>query len=58
MVRDLHEANPSIPVLVLTDIRERRVHEEFLQAGAAEVLSKGISLGDILAAVRRLGDEG
>jgi DNA-binding NarL/FixJ family response regulator len=58
LVRDLHEANPSIPVLVLTDIRERRVHEEFLQAGAAEVLSKGISLGDILAAVRRLGDEG
>jgi DNA-binding NarL/FixJ family response regulator len=58
LVRDLHEANPSIPVLVLTDIRERRVPEEFLQAGAAEVLSKGISLGDILAAVRRLGDEG
>jgi DNA-binding NarL/FixJ family response regulator len=56
LVRDLHEANPSIPVLVLTDIRERRVHEEFLQAGAAEVLSNGISLGDILAAVRRLGD--
>src|SRR5918911_2545400 len=34
MVRDLHEANPSIPVLVMTTIEDREVHEKFLEAGA------------------------
>ncbi len=57
MVRDLHEANPAIPVLVMTTIEEREVHEEFLEAGASEVLSKESSLAGVLAAVRRLGGE-
>ena len=55
MVRDLHEANPAIPVLMMTTIEEREVHEEFLEAGASEVLSKESSLAEILAAARRLG---
>ena len=55
MVRDLHEANPSIPVLVLTNIEEREVHERFLEAGASEVLPKGITMEEIIAGVRRLG---
>jgi DNA-binding NarL/FixJ family response regulator len=59
MVRELHEANPSIPVLVLTKVGEdQEVREEFLEAGASEVLDKDISLAEILAAVRRLGGEG
>ena len=58
MVRDLHQANPSVPVLVMTNIEEPKVHEEFLGAGASEVLSKCISFGEVLAAVRRLGSEG
>lgn len=58
LVRDLHEANPSIPVLVLTDIEDSKVHEEFLGAGAAEVLSKDVAFVEILAAVRRLGGDG
>ena len=58
MVRDLHQANPSIPVLVMTTIEDSEVHERFLEAGANEVLDKGISFAQILAAVRRLGDEG
>jgi DNA-binding NarL/FixJ family response regulator len=55
MVRDLHEANPSIPVLVMTHIEDWSVHERFLEAGAAEVLPKDVSFREVLAAVRRLG---
>ena len=59
MVRDLHEANPSIPVLVMSTIEDPEVHDRFLQAGANEVLAKGISFAEVLDAVRRLGgDEG
>jgi DNA-binding NarL/FixJ family response regulator len=57
MVRDLHEANPSIPVLVLTVIEDPEIHERFLRAGASEVLPKSISYREILAAVRRLGTQ-
>lgn len=58
LVRELHEANPSIPVLVLTHPKDRHdVYEEFLQAGASEVLSKDHSVAEVFAAVRRLGEE-
>jgi DNA-binding NarL/FixJ family response regulator len=57
MVRDLHEANPSIPVLVLTVIEDPEIHERFLRAGASEVLPKSISYREMLAAVRRLGTQ-
>jgi DNA-binding NarL/FixJ family response regulator len=56
MVRDLHEANPSVPVLTLTAIEDQEVIDRFLEAGASEVLPKSISLVEVLAAVRRLGD--
>jgi len=55
MVRDLHEANPSIPVLVMTVLEDPAVHEEMIQAGASEVLAKDISFREVLAAVRKLG---
>ena len=58
IVRDLYEANPSIPVLVLTHLEDREVHERFLKAGASEVLSKKVTFEAILAAVRRLKGEG
>ena len=58
MVRELHEANPSIPVLVMTHIEDPEVHERFLRAGASEVLAKGILFAEVLDAVRRLGGEG
>jgi DNA-binding NarL/FixJ family response regulator len=57
MVRDLHETNPSIPVLVLTHIEEREVLERFLEAGASEVLHKDVPFSEMLAAVRRLDEE-
>ena len=58
LVRDLHEANPSIPVLVLTHLEEKGLYERFLDAGAREVLPKTIHLEEIFAAVRRLGGGG
>ncbi|CAN5739250.1 hypothetical protein BH20ACT12_BH20ACT12_08360 [soil metagenome] len=58
MVRDLHRANPAVPVLVMTHIEEWDVHERFLEAGAAEVLAKDVPFAEVLAAVRRLGHEG
>jgi DNA-binding NarL/FixJ family response regulator len=58
MVRELHEANPSVPVLVMTHLEDEQVRERFLEAGASEVLSKDITFSEILAAVRRLGSEG
>ena len=57
MVRELHEADPSVPVLVLTHLEDEGVREEFLETGASEVLPKTISLEEFLAAVRRLGHE-
>jgi DNA-binding NarL/FixJ family response regulator len=55
LVRDLHEANPSIPVLVLTHLNDQGLYERFLEAGANEVLPKTIYLEEIFQAVRRLG---
>jgi DNA-binding NarL/FixJ family response regulator len=57
MVRELHEANPSVPVLVMTAIEDTGVHERFLEAGADEVLDKDANFVGVLAAVRRLGGE-
>jgi DNA-binding NarL/FixJ family response regulator len=58
MVRDLHEANPPIPVLVMTHIEDPAIHEQMLRAGAGEVLHKDVSFREVLAAVRRLGHQG
>jgi hypothetical protein len=60
-VRELHEANPSIPVLVMVpDLEEPEIGPRFLGAGSREVVvgTKEASLGEVLAAVRRLGGEG
>ena len=58
LVRDLHKANPSVPVLVLTHLEEREQHEMMLEAGASKVLSKECSFGEVLRAVRGLGGNG
>lgn len=57
LVRELHDANPNVPVLVLTRAEDPDVRAEFLAAGASEVLSKEGTFVQILAAVRRLGSE-
>ncbi len=55
-VKDLHQADPSVPVLVMTHLEDEAFHEKLLEAGASEVLSKEISLAEVLTAVRRLGN--
>ena len=56
ILREMHQTNPSIAVLVLTKVGEdEEIPQEFLEAGASEVLDKDISLAEMLAAVRRLG---
>lgn len=57
LVREMCEANPSIPVLVLTAVEAREIHEGFLEAGASEVLSKDITVEQIVSAVSRLSGE-
>jgi two-component system response regulator DevR len=58
MVRDLHEANPPIPVLVMTHIEDPAIHEQMRRAGAAEVLPKDVIFREIIAAVRRFEHQG
>ncbi len=57
-VRELHEANPSIPVLVMVPdlVEDPELRPRFLGAGARDVVvgSKEASLAEVLAAVRRL----
>ena len=57
MVGELHRANPSIPVLVLSRAEDPEVHEEFVGAGASEVLSKECTFAQILTAVRSIRGE-
>ena len=54
MIRKLHEARPPVPALALTLSGDPTGHALALEAGAQEVLTKGASLEEILAAVRRL----
>ena len=53
MVRDLHEANPSIPVLVLTVIEDPEIHEE-VPAGGGE---RGAAQEHLLPGDARRGQE-
>jgi DNA-binding NarL/FixJ family response regulator len=52
MIRKLHDASPPVPVLTLSV--DPTGHAHALEAGAQEVLTKGASLEEVLAAVRRL----
>ena len=57
LVRTLHEANPPVPVLVITDLVDPQIRRRFLEAGASEVVSKESTFREVLDAVRRLGGE-
>jgi two-component system response regulator DevR len=58
MVGELRGANPSVPVLVMTHLEDPEVRERFLGAGANEVIPKSSSFSEVIAAVRRLGQDG
>ena len=54
MIRKLHEARPPVPALALTLSVDSTGHALGLEAGAQEALTKGASLEEVLAGVRRL----
>jgi DNA-binding NarL/FixJ family response regulator len=58
IVGELHGADPSVPVLVLTRAEDPEAREEFLGAGASEVLSSEETFAEVPAALRRLGGGG
>ena len=55
-IRELRAAKPDLPVLVLTMTQDPEVHARVLEAGVDEVLTKAVSLEEIFATIRRLGD--
>lgn len=55
LIEELSEAEPDVPVLVLTESRNQERYAESLEAGAYEVLTKDASIDEILQTLRRLG---
>jgi len=58
LVRELSEAGSGVPVLVLTESQDRERHAQALGAGAHEVLTKDVSVEEIISRARRLGAGG
>jgi DNA-binding NarL/FixJ family response regulator len=57
-IREAHRTRPELPVLVVTVVREKEVHDWALAMGATEVMTKEVVPEEIVAAVRRLGESG
>jgi DNA-binding NarL/FixJ family response regulator len=57
-IREAHRARPDLPVLVVTVVREKEVHDWALAMGATEVMTKDVAPEEIVAAVRRLSGGG
>jgi DNA-binding NarL/FixJ family response regulator len=57
-IREAHRTRPELPVLVVTVVREKEVHDWALAMGATEVMTKDVTPEEIVAAVRRLGGGG
>lgn len=58
LIRELHEARPELPKLVLTVLREEELHNWALRMGATETLTKDTSVEEIISALRRLAESG
>ena len=55
-IRELRATDPDLRVLVATMTQDPEVHARVLEAGADEVFTKAVSLEEIFATIRRLGD--
>ena len=53
-IREVRRARPELPVLVVTLVREKEVHDWARAMGATEVMTKDVAPEEIVAAVRRL----
>ncbi len=56
VIRNLREAGPHLPVLVLTVHHDPEWHARALQAGAKEVLTKDAGIEEVLRAIRCVAD--
>jgi DNA-binding NarL/FixJ family response regulator len=54
LIRDLRAANPHVGVLVLTASAERGAYARAVEAGAAGVLSKSVSIKEVIGAARHV----
>ena len=52
----LEEADGDVSVLVLTALKDRQAHDLALKVGAAQVLTKDAPVEDIVASIKKLGD--
>lgn len=52
LIREMHEVNPAIQVVVLTASGDRWRHAESIAAGAVGILMKDVPASEIVAAVR------
>jgi DNA-binding NarL/FixJ family response regulator len=57
LVREIREAEPEMPILVLALAPEPEVHERLREMGVKEVLAKGVSGEELVATIRRLESE-
>lgn len=57
LLEDLRVVNPGASVMVLTVLGQREVHDWALAMGVDEVVAKDAPWGEIVEAIRRLGDE-
>jgi len=55
-LESLHEADADVCVLVLTAIRDRGSHDLALELGAEQVLTKDVPVEQIVASIKKLGD--
>jgi DNA-binding NarL/FixJ family response regulator len=55
LIAELHEANPSVAVLILSANLDSKNLERATEAGADEILDKLASPTEIVGAIRRLG---
>lgn len=56
--REIRLRSPNTGILALSAFADQEMHREIQSAGVGEHLVKGVSIDDIVAAVRRLGRPG
>jgi two-component system response regulator DevR len=54
-LRELREVDAEVPVLVLTSLRDRDSHDLALEMGATEVLTKDVTVEQVVASIKKLG---
>jgi DNA-binding NarL/FixJ family response regulator len=53
-IREVHRVRPELPVLVVTVVQEKEVHDWARAMGATQVKTKDVAPEEIVAAVKRL----